>query len=364
MDGNYFEYNNCYYEQLEGSAMGSPISPCFAEFLMQDLEDSLIPNLHSIQLYARFVDDIFAIVRRTEIENILLQLNDYHPEIQFTHEIMEDNRLPFLDCMVEIKSDFTLGFSIFRKPTHTDKYLDFKSHHPVCHKLSVVDSLVNRALKICDEDKINHELSHVTEVLTANNYPKNLIQQRIDRMKERINNPTTLSNNNLNNSDLFQRRLVVPYMGKLTNKLAHCIRRTADIEVCYKPVNKISTILSNNKQISNSSSGIYKLSCENCPIIYVGETGRDIRTRSKEHLADIRMEKETSGPYAHIRNHPNHRFNQNGISIIEHENRKYPRKFKESLYILKSTEYNCNQEEGMKISPIWTALLLKNLKPP
>jgi len=223
MDGNYFEYNSCYYEQLEGSAMGSPISPCFAEFLMQDLEESIIPNLHSVQLYARFVDDIFAIVRRTEIENILLELNNYHPEIQFTHEIMEDNRLPFLDCMVEMKCDFTLGFSIYRKPTNTDKYLDFKSHHPICHKLSVVDSLVNRALKICDDDKIDQELAHVIEVLHSNNYPKNLILQRINRMRERINNSSTVSNNNLNNSDLFTRRLLIPCMGKLTNKLASCI---------------------------------------------------------------------------------------------------------------------------------------------
>ena len=364
MNGNYFEYERSFYEQLEGSAMGSPISPCFAEFLMQDLEEKLIPNMNCIQQYARFVDDIFAIVKRNEINNVLNSLNNYHSEIQFTFEVMEHNKLSFLDCMVEIKSDFTLGFSIYRKPTNTDKYLDFKSHHPVCHKVSVIDSLVNRALRICDEGTVEQELSHVTEVLQLNNYPKKLIIQRIDRMKERINNPNTITNNIQNQSDAYVRRLVIPYMGKLTNKIAQCIRHIADIETCYKPVNKISTILSNNKQKSNSSSGIYKLSCDDCPIIYVGGTGRDIKTRFKEHQSDIRAKKETSGPYSHIKNFPSHSFNQNGASLLEYENRKFPRKFKEALYILKSKDYNCNQEEGIKISPIWTALLLKNMKPP
>jgi len=73
--------------------------------------------------------------------------------------------------MVEMKSDFTLGFSTYRNPHNTDKYLDFKSHQPLCHKFSVVDSLVNRAQKICDEDKVDQEISHVIEVLDLSNNP-------------------------------------------------------------------------------------------------------------------------------------------------------------------------------------------------
>jgi len=41
MDGNSFKFENQFYEQKEGAKMDSPISPCFAEFLMQDLEETL-----------------------------------------------------------------------------------------------------------------------------------------------------------------------------------------------------------------------------------------------------------------------------------------------------------------------------------
>jgi len=54
---------------------------------------------------------------------------------------MENKKLPFLDTMIEIKDDFSLGLSIYRKKTHTDKYLHFNSNHPIAHKISVMDSI-------------------------------------------------------------------------------------------------------------------------------------------------------------------------------------------------------------------------------
>jgi len=176
MEGNYFEYKQMYFEQLEGAAMGSPISPCFSEFLMQDLEESLIPSMlsdRSMLAYFRYMDDIFSIVKRSELPKILEKHNSYHTEIQFTFETMENFKLPFLDTMIEIKDDFHLKFSIYRKPTNTDKYLDFRSNHPTCYKLSEVDTLVNRAIKICDDETLDNELTHITKVLMMNNYPKN-----------------------------------------------------------------------------------------------------------------------------------------------------------------------------------------------
>ena len=58
LKGNFFQYKNVLYEQLEGAAMGSPISPIFAEFFMQKLEETLVPKFGlSLYAWSRYVDD-------------------------------------------------------------------------------------------------------------------------------------------------------------------------------------------------------------------------------------------------------------------------------------------------------------------
>ena len=49
------------------------------------------------------------------------------------------------------------------KSTHTDKYLDFRSHHPLAHKVAVARTLFHRAEKICtDFPEKEKEKKHVT----------------------------------------------------------------------------------------------------------------------------------------------------------------------------------------------------------
>ena len=52
-----------------------------------------------------------------------------------------------------------------------DKYLDFKSHHPLAHKVAVARTLFNRAEKICtDVPDTDKEKEHVAKALQNNGY--------------------------------------------------------------------------------------------------------------------------------------------------------------------------------------------------
>jgi len=210
--------------------MRSPISPIFAEFFMQKLEETLIPTLN-LSLYAwwRYVDDVFTIAKIKDIDKIKTTLNSFHPAIKFTHEIMENNRIAFLDTQLTIKDSFTFGFSIYRKKTHSDRYLNFSSNHPLHHKISVIDSLVTRAQRICDSENLQGELEHIRDALVRNGYPKRMIESRVDYHKTRSHSSIP------NQRDDMTKRIVLPYTGRVTTEIAHIIKSQTNLEVAFRP---------------------------------------------------------------------------------------------------------------------------------
>ena len=103
------------------------------------------------RVWLRYVDDTYSILKRGMESQMLDHLNGIRPEIQFTMETEKDGKLPFLDCEVMRKKEGGLSISVYRKSTHTDRYLHFDSHHPVHVKRGVVKCLFNRAEKVTTE---------------------------------------------------------------------------------------------------------------------------------------------------------------------------------------------------------------------
>ena len=94
-------------------------------------------------------------------------------------EIEKDGLLPFLDVLLHHQPDGSLHTFVYRKPTHTDRYLDFSSHHPLTHKRSVVTTLFSRANSLSSTMlQCTEEESHLTGKLKMNGYPRRLIHSQ------------------------------------------------------------------------------------------------------------------------------------------------------------------------------------------
>ena len=143
LKNTYLKFNGEFYEQREGAAMGSPISPIVANLFMEDLEIKAIRTSHTPpKIWRRFVDDTFSIIKKENRNNFLQHLNSIHPNIKFTcEEMKEDGSMPFLDILITPAEDGSLKTSVFRKQTHTDLYLQWDSHHHIPSKYSVAGSL-------------------------------------------------------------------------------------------------------------------------------------------------------------------------------------------------------------------------------
>ena len=113
--------------------LGSPVSPLVVNIYMEMFEElSLRMATHPSQIWRRHVNDTFCMITKMEVKVFLSHLNSLHPTITFTVEKEEEGKLPFLDTYLHRKNDGSLDISVYRKPTHTDQYLNFSSHHP-CH---------------------------------------------------------------------------------------------------------------------------------------------------------------------------------------------------------------------------------------
>ena len=88
--------------------------------------------------------------------------------IQFTIEKEVNGQLPRFDVQVIRETD-----QVYRKPTHTNHYLNFASHYPLQHKLSVIRTLLSRASSI-----VTKKEDHMKEL---DNIYRSLAIQRFSR---------------------------------------------------------------------------------------------------------------------------------------------------------------------------------------
>ena len=185
----YFTFDNKIYRQNYGVAMGSSLSPILANVYMEYFEATLVPRINvpliTLKGWWRYVDDIFAILEGDEskIETFLEQLNSFERSIQFTLERSQENKLPFLDILIENKGT-NFEFTTYRKPTHTNSYIHFFSFHNHEVKMGVMVGLFLRALRICDPHKLDEEINFIRNSFMELAYPTWFIKRAISKARQ------------------------------------------------------------------------------------------------------------------------------------------------------------------------------------
>jgi hypothetical protein len=85
-------------------------------------------------------------------------------------ETESEGQLPFLVLDIYRRPDGSLGHKVYRKPTHTNLYLNAKSHRHPSNKQAVLSTLIHRARPLCDEDSLQAELVFLKDIFKGNGY--------------------------------------------------------------------------------------------------------------------------------------------------------------------------------------------------
>ena len=92
------------------------LGPLLTNIFTISLEEAILPSIKKHEArWKRYVDNTNAYIDPSKIEFFLEKLNSYHPNIQFTFEIEENQKIKFLET------------TVFRKETNTDLYINWNS---------------------------------------------------------------------------------------------------------------------------------------------------------------------------------------------------------------------------------------------
>ncbi|CAJ0966780.1 unnamed protein product [Ranitomeya imitator] len=112
LEENYFMFQDSFYVQQQGTAMGSNVVPPFAVAYMAAFEKDYVYShplfIEHCKIWWRYIDDIFCIWDRS-IESLLTfdsHINNIWPELKFTVQ-HDTNRISFLDTLIYKEEGFS-----------------------------------------------------------------------------------------------------------------------------------------------------------------------------------------------------------------------------------------------------------------
>ena len=188
-----------------------------------------------------------------------------------------NGELAFLDTLLK-RNNREISVLVYRKPTHTDQYLHYSSHHQTSCKESVVSSLFNRAYSIItNKDDLDKENARIKQVLKENGYQESIIS----KIFKRITNNHSLSQLQQQTQaaeEEIAMSINLPYVEGTSEKLRSIIRSHKIILTFYTE-NTLRKLLFKPKDrvtAEDKNNIVYETDSSNCEEVYFSESKRSL----------------------------------------------------------------------------------------
>ena len=224
--------------------------------------------------------------------------------------------MPFLDLRVKF-SNSEFKTRVHRKSTHSNSYIHFFSNHSSQVKQGVLIGLFLRAFRYCEPEVLDDEINFIFESFKKLGYPLFFINKALSKTKRIFYSNEEKRCWNPNKDKIIKLHYVPDFEEKIVNKLNDCgykfvctYEDTIRKSICR---NKLEPCLQEQEY---KGPGVYLIDCNKCPQSYVGETGRNLETRNKEHARDIRNFNVNSAIANHCWNERDHSMKFDNSRIV------------------------------------------------
>jgi uncharacterized protein (UPF0335 family) len=307
------------WKQTDGCPIGKSISGEIAEIYMRWFEEEYVYSDKKFKplLWKRMRDDVFVIYEDEHqaggaaLETFLNRLNSYEKRIQFTIEKEEDGVLPFLDMTIRRKEQ-KLVTKVYRKKTHTEQYLNWKSNHSKNCLKGVMKNLIHRAHDLCDEkEDVIQELNHLRDTFISNGYPPSIVEKTItESWKEAAKRfLSKITNKAEEKEHEFYDVLHAPYIRGFSEEIQVKLRNL-NVGFVMKNEKTIQSLVCRGmkpKRVKERRKEVvYAVGCGTCGEQYIGETGKMISQRIKQHKRDVANKKIENGIFNHMKHNKKH----------------------------------------------------------
>lgn len=335
---NDFEFNEEFFLQIKGTAMGKRFAPSYANIFMADWEEGALNKCpKKPRKFLRYLDDVWGIWDGTwkEFQEFVGILNGHDPSIKLKYEV-NWLKIDYLDTTVYKGRNFResqiLDIKVYFKKTDTHALLFKNSFHPKHTFQGLVKSQLTRFHRICTQPEDFREAVRILfTVLKKRGYSRSFLRRCLKtyldrkgkRTKDLIPLIITYSTDSrkinqqlkrnfaehIGNTELLRNSEVISAYRKNRNLKDLLVRAKLEpLQIkdrvpqwfCYRKFVQNKTDKTFFKILQKShwktENCIYMIFCQECEMQYIGETKNSLVIRMRQHKYNICNKKETQTP--------------------------------------------------------------------
>lgn len=368
LDLNVFMFDGKFYKQVSGCPIGGCMSSVVSDIFIDFVHDEVFSKFPIKKIFY-YVDDSLCIVDKSYVNDILDTLNNLHPSIKYTCELEQEGSINFLDITLIRETSGKLRTNAYKKIQKSSRSINFYSHHPNYQKYNLIKNEITRMLDVSHPDFVDANIKAIKEKFLVNNYPNKIVEQLCVETRNNYKNyQITMRRSRTTNEKLVYTGSI-PFVPGLSESIRGILRRY-EVNITFKIKKPLISVTNNkfNPDLLEKSGLVYGIPCASCKgrdelSLYVGETGRKLRVRLREHFYSVGKSLPSSALSFHALEEK-HDFDFENVRVLCYEKDMQKRRFLESYFIHLYDKFSVNlKTEYEKSSLVYSDVFEKIKKP-